>query len=204
MILPDYLNEIADEVRETEHEVTFISKCLCGNKNFIIAKNRVENDENNPFDDYWNSRKVPIFSLCSAVDKKNGKEYTYGTTFFGIRVGKFYNEDIPEIDRTRILKIKCSECGKQFILFDSRYHGYDAISEKERLQIKSDKEYIFSWGRTSGEVKVKINNDLTLTEFLEEFKTSCVSKDYPNAFTNIIVYHIINGKKKKVFEEETA
>ena len=44
-----------------------------------------------------------------------------------------FDEEILEklkyrvLESTEIVKVKCAECGKEYILFDSRFHSYNAI-----------------------------------------------------------------------------
>ena len=203
-MLPAYLNSISDNVVDKGNKISFDLKCLCESRVFFLAKNKIVNDKNDPFDDYWKSFKVPIFSICSAIDKKTKKQYFYGTTFFGIRVGKFYDENLPINEEPRVVKVKCYKCGNEFTIFDSRYYGYDAIIDREHIRPTVDEELVYSWSKNQSEIKVEIYNDLDMQEFLEEFQPEYTIEDYSNAFTNIIVYQINKGKKKKAFEEETA
>ena len=95
-MVPNYLMVIADQIKERKNLTTFHLKCLCGCNTFLLAKSKNnENEQKNTFDNYWNSLKLPIFSLKEAIDKHNGERYVYGTTFFGIRLGKFYVKDLP-------------------------------------------------------------------------------------------------------------
>ena len=202
-MVPNYLAPVADRITEKKDATTFFIKCSCGCSVFLLAKSKNEkNVKENAFNSYWNSFKLPIFSWKDAVDKKTGERYLYGTTFFGIRLGKFYFKDFPDLNEYRIIKAKCCQCGKEFIVFDNRYYGYNALTENE-LQPENC-EFIpkFSWTKTPKEIVVVVRNNLPYEEFRKEFGES--REKYSNAFESIDIYTMSNGVKKLFFEEETA
>ena len=97
----------------------------------------------------------------------------------------------------------CSECGKQSVIFDNRYHGCDAIANNIPLGIER-KEYQYKLIRKEPtEVEIRIRNDLTYNEYCEEVNENSV-EEFSNAFSSIKIYAVKDGKKKKCFEEETA
>ncbi len=55
---------------------------------------------------------------------ENGAPYLYG-------MKGLFDEEILEkfefkrLDATEIIKVKCAACGKEYILFDSHFHGYE-------------------------------------------------------------------------------
>ena len=202
-MVPNYLASIADQILDKKNKTIFHIKCTCGCSSFLLAKNKQsEVDQKNPFDNYWNSFKLPIFSLQEAVDRKNGEKYIYGTTFFGIRLGKFYCKDIPKFNTRHIVKAKCCSCGIEMIIFDSFLHGYNGLIESEE-QSEIDKfAPQFNWTKIPKEIIVVVRNSLTFEEFTEEFDESF--KKFSNSFENIEIYTLLDGKKQKFFEEETA
>ena len=81
------------------------------------------------------------------------------------------------------------------IIFDSFLHGYNGLIESEE-QSEIDKiAPQFNWTKIPKEIIVVVRNSLTYEEFTEEFDES---------FENIEIYTLLNGKKQKFFEEETA
>ena len=60
----------------------------------------------------------------------------------------------------------------------------------------------FNWTKIPKEIIVVVRNSLTYEEFTEEFDESF--KKFSNSFENIEIYTLLNGKKQKFFEEETA
>ena len=125
----------------------------------------------------------------------------YGTTFFGIRIGKFYIKDLPKFNMRRIIKATCNQCGTQFIVFDSQYHGYNALTENEQ-QVVSEFASQFIYTKNPKEVFIELRTDLSYDEFSDEFGENM--EKYSNAFGNIEIYILTKGRKKKFFEEETS
>ena len=202
-MVPSYLRMIADQIKERKEGTTFRLKCPCGCNTFLLAKSKNnEKEQKNSFDSYWNSFKFPVFSLKQAIDKHNGEKYIYGTTFFGIKLGKFYIKDLPVFNTRQIVKARCSQCGLEFVIFDSRYHGYNALTENKQ-EIKDNELTIqLVWTKNPKEIVVDIRSTLSYEEFVEDFGEDI--EKYSNAFESIDIYITTNGRKKSFFEEETA
>lgn len=202
-MVPNYLMEIADQIKERKDLTTFHLKCSCGCNAFLLAKSKNNgNEHKNSFDSYWDSLKLPIFSLKDAIDKRNGERYVYGTTFFGIRLGRFYVKDLPNFNIRQIIKARCSKCGKEFVIFDSHHHGYDVLTENKQEIENNELTVKLVWTKNPKEIIVDIRNSLSYEEFVEEFGESI--EKYSNAFESIDIYTITNGRKKDFFGEETA
>lgn len=212
-ILPDYLSLYAKDYVEKKNNISFKLKCTCGKENFTIYTNKkkYKNKDpfDNPFDNYWKSLKVPIFSIANKTEKKTGRTYWYGSTFFGIHVGKFYDDMRNKEDSEKninVIKLKCSNCGKEIIAFDNRLYGYDAVTEIKPTEIHDLKYRIIKLqpDTNSTKIEIKVINDLSYNEFLECTQDNFNEKEYSNAFSTIIIYAITNNKRKKIFEEETC
>ncbi len=207
MDFPHQFDQIADSVEVRGNKIAFRLKCVCGGKLFTVAACRTR-DDNNPFDRYWCSLKLPVFSVCSATEKETGKAYFYGKTFFGIHIGKYYADDMPASDPSvTVAKVKCAECGKEYVLFDSRIHGYDAVanqSEGRRGTESLPQALHFQWEQTPAEMQVSIDYAMSLSELSEEFEQTVGEEDLLNAFSGIEIFRIVGKKKKRWFSEETA
>ena len=199
-MLPKYLLEFADRITEKEHFARFYLRCSCGKTEFFTLKSKNEKADN-VFDKYWDSKKIPILSINHNTDK-NGEGYWYGKTFFGIHIGKFYDKDIHHLPmQTNVLKVKCASCGREIDVFDEAANGYNAEIEKSNAIDKHNNvEFVKSKDRS--EIMVEIRYDISEAEFFEENKNAGL--DYSNAFSCISVHKVANGKKKRIFDEETA
>lgn len=207
-MIPSYLSTIANRIDEKRHTIYFSLICSCGNCNFSVFNNKnTKSEKNNSFDNYWRSLKVPVVSINSAIDRESGEQYFYGKTLFGIHVGKFFVKDVPVTSDIQLIKIKCSKCGKEHIIFDSRQYGYDGVIEENRSLDYNDIE--FSQIKIKAffqpvEISVKIINDLIYQEFIDSVGDGFNQDDYSNAFSSIDIYAIKNGKKVRIFSSETA
>lgn len=202
-MVPNYLMKIADQIKERKDLTTFHLKCSCGCNDFLLGKSKNNiNEQKNSFDSYWDSFKLPVFSLKQAIDKHNGEKYVYGTTFFGIRLGKFYEKDLPISNMRQFVKARCSKCGKEFVVFDSHHHGYDSLMENKQEIENNELTVKLVWTKKPKEIIVDIRNNLSYEEFVEEFGESI--EKYSNAFESIDIYTITNDRKKRFFGEETS
>lgn len=220
-LLPIHLKGIAENCVYKNHSIIFDIKCSCGNNLFEIKKARTNHgkEEEKKWNQYWRKfRFLPIFSFNGTTEKKSGRYYTYGSTWFGIPVGKYYLDGRDFIDYC-IVKAICPSCGKEHILLDSRKNGYDALAEyydsKEFAEKNGTKksntedENAFSFRKLGRNVnpfavKIKIINDLDLNEFYETFGSNASEEEYSNAFARIVIYSVLDGKNKPIFEMETS
>ena len=99
---------------------------------------------------------------------------------------------------------RCASCQQEFLLFDSRKHGYDGlITEKsaEELQYQPAQK---QKNKAPADIQISIENDESLLQFQENTGLDFDEKQYSNAFSWMAIYGIINGKKRKLFDTETA
>ena len=198
-ILPQYLADIATNIKLKNTTIIFNLNCTCGNQNFLIFKNE-ETIEDIKRKQKWED----------LVKKYNGGGYSdcEGNLFltkklFGLKTKqiKINKSEIPQY--TTILKVKCSKCGKEYVIFDNRKNGYNAISEKLSDIKTNDSSYSCKKFLDKEQtIKIKIINDLSYHEFIDEFKNASM-KDFSNAFSEISVYIIQNRKNKCIFTTET-
>lgn len=111
---------------------------------------------------------------------------------------------IKKEDVNIIIKIKCSYCNREHILFDSRIHGCDAADF-----INNELEdYDFKELKINGEYGKSYNVNITIKNYWDNeesnnFNEACMMIDYSNLF-NYIKIQVTNEtiKKKIIFSEE--
>ena len=220
-VLPPYLSEIAGKCTRKPHQVLFRLHCPCGNDTFEAkkAKSNFGADEEERWKKYWKRFLfLPIFEIIGETEKRTGRNYWRGVTWFGIRVGKYYSNGKADKNYV-VVRVKCPDCGRETVLFDSRRNGYNAVSEcfdaKERGETveiddaptKGERTLVYRklcQGVDRCALKVKIVNDLTPDEFYETFGDDATDEDYANAFTRIVIQSEIDGRTKTRVDEETA
>ena len=132
--------------------------------------------------------------------------------YYEVKSGVWEEFEIPEMPpfaSTEAYKAACSECGKEFLLFDNRFHGYDAVLASEGLNL--DLEYKPTYAQKKfkdgkpRKIKIEVENFDTLEDFRKDMEEEYDEATYSNSFSWIWVYTIDeNGKKIKLFECETA
>lgn len=214
--LPSYLKDYANNCVQKRETTVFNIKCSCGNEKFRIVRGRTNEEKKSEerWNNYWRKfRFIPILEFSDAIERKTGRRYTYGTTFFGIRVGKYYDEIIDMVQDIRMVKSRCLKCSKDIVLFDNRKHGYDAIanlydSRENRVEIPYADETELKFRNVCKDkdctITVAVQNDLTKEEFCETFGDNESAEIYSNAFTWIKIFATANGKKHTVLDMETA
>lgn len=106
-------------------------------------------------------------------------------------------------------KIKCAECGREYVIFDSRLHGYDARAERDGKNRDTDIATHYRPLPLKGdsgpvELIVRIRNELTDEITADRVGDGLAQADVSNAFSCISVYAKSGPKTKMIFSRETA
>lgn len=183
--------------------------CECGANHFVGYKNTIERtDEEKAYEKELISFHRKYNNIQSATE--NGVPFLYGMKgLFREKVaGKI---QYKKLDSTEIVKVKCSACGKEYVLFDSRFHGYDACIS-ERNADYDNVEYSFTpvvWKKHNEGIAtytVIIQNDESLEKFIFNSEVEVNEVAYSNAFGWIAI-EAINQKtkvKKTILSRETG
>ena len=201
MLKPKYIENILSVTKEKRGEIECDVVCECGARHFIGYKNViVRSAEEAAYEAAYNAFNDKYSRI--RFGDENGVSYLYGMKgLFGEEMlAKFAYKPL---DATKIVMVKCAVCGKEYVLFDSRFHGYDAvISERESKY--DDLEYPFEPVKWRGDkdgistITVKIQSDDSLEDFVENaYKTD--GETYSNSFGWITIKAVnIKTKAKKV------
>ena len=103
-----------------------------------------------------------------------------------------------------MIKVICSKCQKEIVLFDNRYYGYDGMTSDN----EEKRKYILHYkqrGKEPHSIEVAIENEPSLEDFNMVIGESVTYDFYSNSFSWIGIYIIDeNGKKKKLYAFETS
>lgn len=201
--IPVYLEKYAAEKRQKNNKISFRLKCTCGCETFFIPKKIYTKEEKEFIKEY--EGKIPNIgwhTLCGETDV-NGNECWYIKKFFIFK--KYLEFPKPPIFLDiKVIKVICSQCQKEIVVFDNRCHGYDGMTTDN---IKKTK-YIPHFEECNNmiyNIYVTIKNDTSLEEFNDNLGDECSYEFYSNAFSRIIIFGVDeNGKKKILCDEETA
>lgn len=205
---PKYIEDILSIVKEKRGFLHCDVVCKCGSNHFIGYENiLVRSDEEIKYE----KDLIAFHNKYNRITfgNENGIPYMYGMkNLFGDEiVEKFENKSF---DSTVIIKVKCATCGKVYILFDSRFHGYDALIP-ERISEFDNIHYEFKpivWKKDIvGEATftVAIQNDESLEEFIDSaYETD--EETYSNSFgwIKIKAKNIKTKATKTLVDLETA
>lgn len=198
---PKYIENILEITKSGKGFIYCDVICECGSKHFVGYKNVLsKSKEQIEYEKQLSKFFSKYNSFSSATE--NGVRYLCGMK------GIFSNKVVDKIesksfDCTEIIKVKCVHCGKEFILFDSRFHGYDAVIP-ERDNKYDNVEYSFrqiKWKKDEEGIatySIKIDNDDSLEEFINNAYEADL-ETYSNSFGSII----INAKNVKTSAKKT-
>ncbi len=201
MLKPKYIENILSITKDKHGEIECDVVCECGARYFIGYKNViVRSAEEAAYESAYNAFNKKYSRI--RFGDENGASYLYGIKgLFGEKI--LEKLEYKQLDYTEIVKVKCAVCGKEYILFDSRFHGYDAVTperESEYDVVVYDFAPIVWKKDTDGlaTFTVKIKNDDSLEEFVENaYETD--AETYSNSFGWIMIKaQNIKTKAKKI------
>lgn len=200
--IPTHLKDFVTINTVSEDTIILKLVCNCGTSTFFVLENLLDEKEEESFKEYEN-RLRSWRNIENYIDPVTNVRYLVIRDFFGKIRDRIPVSDIRDTKRTHVLKVKCSKCGEEKVIFDNRYHGYgvakfgeSALNDETKFRFKSKQ-------KDPVEVEIKIINDLTADECFEALEEND-SYDISNAFTNIQIFTMRDGKRKEIFSEETS
>ena len=152
----------------------------------------------------YNERGIEDRKFDKVIDKERIVRY------FKLNYGEFPldNKEINQlnpIDYTTIIKVKCSKCGKEYMLFDNRIHGCDSadFDLNEMLDYEFTEKIFNKNIGNSYKMEISIKNYWDFNDVDSNGNEGLTEDDYSILF-NYISIKAINGenKKIKVFSED--
>lgn len=207
MPIPVYLQKYAVNPQAKKNHTAFDLRCTCGHELFFAFRRAETKEEKRlvkPYYDYL----LTVFSSPRKMTKdEDGTVHRWHN-----EDGEWVEDNFPEqpfFAGIEVFRVTCTACGHEITVFDSRYHGYDALYCDELTpEAKAYEPSFRPTGNRDGSpmrIALKLEHDESLEEFRENVGDEATSEEYANAFTWIWVYATDQkGKKKKVFESETA
>lgn len=207
MPISSHLQAYAAEPREKNGNTCFDLRCTCGHDLFFPFRRTETKEEKRllkPYYDYLNL----VFSGPRKVTKNEDGTAHFWHTENGEWVENNY-PDKPFFAGIEVFRAICASCEHEITVFDSRHHGYDAlycdILTAEAAAYEPTLRQIGNRDGSPVKITVKLEHDESLEEFRENTGTEATYEEYADAFTWIWVYATDQrGKKKKIFEFETA
>ena len=207
-MIPQYLREIATKRKVRDGRTTFAITCGCGCGLFDIFVNSHTAEEKKALADYEKANEKIFrrsWAIKGTVDE-NGVHHTWRYLAPGIRVEVFPPE-VPVFASLVCWKLRCSGCGKEHLIFDNRFHGYDGAfcsEDADRDYQPRFRQRVFRDGLPR-RIEITTENDRTIEEFRENTGMDCNFDTWSNAFGWIGVDALDSrGKRTRILESETA
>ncbi|MBR3104594.1 MAG: hypothetical protein IKH46_12325 [Lachnospiraceae bacterium] len=204
--IPKYLVKNSTLIRHKGNKVIVAFQCDCGSNTFAVARNKLTRAERELLKPYYDALENSLSRYGSwCTEDENGQiHYWKQLSDDQNDVTEVYIPPKPPFATVTVLKAKCTSCGKEHILFDSRINGYDAMTSEDR----DDTEYVPHYNIYSKKqynLEICIENDESLEEFIEATGIKESEEFYSDAFSWIAIYGIDeNQKRRKLFDLETA
>lgn len=208
MPIPDYLKEIAyDETRKDDF-TSFRLKCKCCCTHFHVYESYLNNSEKELCKPYYDALERSVTGGCfsSSTQDENGMIHHW-IYFTHSRNGPKEEVVIPPkplFACIMVIKVKCSECGNEYVIYDSRLYGNNGVFCSN--PVEKEYEPHFKLKKRRDGLPVEICISVEHTESYEEFQkaTSYDFITFSNAFTWMVIYsNDSKNKKRKLFEFET-
>ena len=207
MPIPSHLQAYAAEPRTKRCHTSFDLRCTCGHELFFAFRRTETKEEKRFLKPYYDYLEF-IYKCPRKYTIDENKIVHYWHSENGVWVEDNYPEK-PFFAFIDTLCVTCAACEKRITLFDSRFHGYDAIYCGDLTpEAEAYEPTLRPTGNRDGSpmrIALKLEHDESLEEFRENIGAEATYEAYADAFTWIWVYAIDQkGKKKKIFESETA
>ena len=207
-MIPAYLRYIAREARVKGNRTTFMLACSCGNEWFDLFRNKFTKEEQAEYDRYYEAEEKAFRGSYASMCTKDadGKLRHWRFVFPGIRIEVFPPE-MPSFANVISWYARCSKCGAEHLLFDSRMHGYDGVfcGEDENLDYVPHYVQRSTRDKVPRRIEITTENDETLEQFRENTGIDCDEDAYSNGFGWISITMVDDkGKKTKVLDHESA
>ena len=207
-MIPHYLREVSTELKVRGGRTTFAISCVCGCDLFDVFVNAHTPEENALLDayrkEYERVYRGSYAGMCTIDDM--GHRHWWKFVVPGIKIEVFPPE-MPPFASVMCWKLRCSVCGKEHLIFDNRFHGYDGVFCSEH----SDRNYQPRFQQRKfrdglpRRIEITTENDTTIEEFRENTGIDCNYDTYSNAFGWISVHAIDSrGKRSRILDAETA
>lgn len=203
--IPAALKPLAHCAVYKKGEVRFELRCPCGGTAFYVYKSKSKTTQEElqlqrEFKAFY--ERHPWRTIHISEAKEDGEHYAFVKNIFGMKVDRV---KFPTVRDDYLIRAACADCGTEYVVFDSRTQGYDAVAEggndgREMIRQRFPKIDGTYW------LHVILRNDLSLEEFQEEFGETVDGEMYANAFSwiRITATPSEGGKKRTILDVETG
>lgn len=185
---PKYIEDILEITESGKGFIKCDVVCKCGSKHFvgfynILEKTKEQEEYEKQLQVFFRKHKNVTVSTENGVEYLCGRKSIFHKTVEKIESKKF--------DNTEIIKAKCVCCDNEYVLFDSRFNGYDAnLPERERVYDANTYRFEkIKWKNDdegAATFSVSISGEDSLNDFVDKAYETDFEK-YSNSFENISI-----------------
>ena len=208
--VPAYLRAHAQSVKYTKSWTSFTFACTCGCHSFAPFVNYYTSEEETALKPYYDALHNSLSGCWGSTCTKDDDGTLHHWKLFshaGLNGPKeeVFIPEHPFYAGITAIKIKCTLCGEEHLIFDNRYHGYDGMTSTHTEEALNYQPQFRPKCRSAVGIEIKVENDPSLDKFEENAGLRLTETQYSNAFSWIKIYAVNpNGKKRVIFEYETA
>lgn len=209
--IPNYLKELAVLQEQTNGWALFSLKCTCGCNQFWVSTNHLNKEENalkKAYYDALNEVYSPQMQEHLRKDENGERHYFRFLEPEKGWDGKIEEVIIPErpffLD-VCVVRVRCAECGKEHLVFDSRLHGYSGTVQRPSQKILDYEPHLRQKGKEAVALEVWVVNDETFEKFqdlelyMETIDSDFTQEQYSNSFNAIQISRTNHlGAKRKI------
>ncbi len=209
--IPHYLEDLAVLKGRKNTKVHFSIKCTCNSDKFFVYESYLNKEEKALEKPYYDAL-TEIYSRnrpTATTWDENGKRHHWRLLepkkgLNGAREEIIVPER-PFFSGIVVIKIKCADCGKEHLLFDSRIYGYDGMTSEETEETMEYEPHFRLKCENIVSLELKVENNESFEEFDEDCDLGFTQEQYSDSFSWIWIYKIDEkGKKTKILDYETA
>ncbi len=197
MPVPAYLKKLAYEASSKGCFSRFRLMCECGSNSFYLFKSYLDKEEIKLCKPYDDACREMLFSgrpSTYTIDENGiGHHWLFLSDDITGPKEEFFLPEKPAFASISAVMIRCAECGREHLIFDSRLHGYCGKYGEHSSEEMAYEPHFKPAGRKNGApcgVFVKIEHDESPENFKAAAGIDCSLEEYANLFTWISIYSI--------------
>jgi len=187
MKIPEYIRDYTGYTSAYKTSTTAYIRCRCSCETFEVYKNALNDKEKKIKKLYDAAVKEELGSWRSVYAESDEASivHWYKRKFLFGKKEVFPPEE-PDFLKIELYKAKCTECGKEILLFDNRFIGQNALKKGEDIDLEN---YAPTMETIAHQAEVRITYEID-------------EEDSPEEFSEITIATIENGNYKKHLEYE--
>ena len=207
-MIPEYLLHLSRDEKVKNCRTIFEIVCECGEERFWLYSNYFTPDEEKQMEPHDEAmRRLTSSFIGFECHRDKAGNFRYYKLIFPFFKKEVVVPEAPAFVSVECWKAECSRCGKQHLLFDNRFYGYDGVfcRNEESVSYKPHFKKVIMQKSEPVKLEIEVAHDPSPEQIREETGEDIDAAAISNAFGWICVRRIDKqGKRKIVLDYETA